>query len=83
MSPDLPLLGFEQSLYLRQVGYGPSYITGKAQIEQLFAELAEKERASLPGGSFTVKSFYDRLGGFGMIPVSLIREQWLGVPVGK
>ena len=83
MSPDLPLLGFEQSLYLRQVGYGPSYITGKAQIEQLFAEVAEQERASLPGGTFTVKGFYDRLGGFGMIPVSLIREQWLGVPVGQ
>jgi hypothetical protein len=80
MSPDLPLLGFEQSLYLRQVGYGPSYITGKAQVEQLFAELAEKERASLPGGTFTVKGFYDRLGGFGMIPMSLIREQWLGAP---
>lgn len=78
MSPDLPLLGFEQSLYLRFPGYGPSYITGKAQIEQLFAELAEKERAGLPGDKFTVKGFYDRLGDFGMIPVSLIRWQWLG-----
>ena len=83
MSPDLPLLGFEQSLYLRQVGYGPSYITGKAQIEQLFAELAEQERARLPGGTFTVKGFYDRLGSFGMIPVSLIRQQWLGVKPGE
>lgn len=78
MSPDLPLLGFEQTLYLRFPGYGPSYITGKAQIEQLFAELAEKERAQLPGDSFTVKGFYDRLGDFGMIPVSMIRWQWLG-----
>jgi uncharacterized protein (DUF885 family) len=78
MSPDLPLLGFEQSLYLRFPGYGPSYITGKAQIEQLFAELAEKERAGLPGGTFSVKGFYDRMGDFGMIPVSMIRWQWLG-----
>jgi hypothetical protein len=78
MSPDLPLLGFEQSLYLRHVGYGASYITGKAQVEQLMAELAEKE-----GAAFTVKGFYDRYGSFGMIPVSLIREQWLGVPLGK
>jgi hypothetical protein len=78
MSPDLPLLGFEQSLYLRQPGYGPSYITGKAQIEQLFAELAEQERAGLAGDRFTVKGFYDRLGGFGLIPVSMIRWQWLG-----
>jgi hypothetical protein len=78
MSPDLPLLGFEQSLYLRHPGYGPSYITGKAQVERLFAELAEKERAGLPGATFSVKGFYDRLGSFGMIPLSLIRWQWLG-----
>lgn len=78
MSPDLPLLGFEQSLYLRQPGYGPSYITGKAQIEQLFAELAEQEGAGLANDRFTVKGFYDRLGGFGLIPVSMIRWQWLG-----
>ncbi len=78
MRPDLPLLGFEQSLYLRQPGYGPSYITGKAQIEQLFAELAEQEGAGLPGSRFSVKGFYDRLGSFGLIPVSLIRQQWLG-----
>ena len=72
MSPDLPLLGFEQSLYLRQVGYGASYITGKAQVEQLFAELAEKQ-----GAAFSVKGFYDRFGSFGLIPVRLIREEWL------
>jgi hypothetical protein len=83
MSPDLPLLGFEQSLYLRQPGYGASYITGKAQIEQLLAELAEQERAGLPGGRFTVKGFYDRLGSFGLIPVSLIRQQWLGAKPGE
>ncbi|WP_164156573.1 DUF885 family protein, partial [Sandarakinorhabdus rubra] len=83
MSPDLPLLGFEQSLYLRQVGYGSSYITGKAQVEQLFAELAEQERASLPGDRFSVKGFYDRFGSFGLIPVSLIRWQWLGAKPGE
>jgi hypothetical protein len=83
MSPDLPLLGFEQSLYLRQPGYGASYITGKAQIEQLFAELAERERAGLPGDRFTVKGFYDRLGSFGLIPVSMIRQQWLGLKPGE
>jgi Bacterial protein of unknown function (DUF885) len=73
MRPDLPLLGSEQALYLRHVGYGPSYITGKAQVERLFAELAEAE-----GARFSVKGFYDRLGGFGMIPLSMTRWQWLG-----
>jgi hypothetical protein len=33
MRPDLDLLGFEQQLYLRQPGYGTSYVTGKALIE--------------------------------------------------
>jgi hypothetical protein len=73
MSSTLPLLGFEQQMYLRLPGYGPSYITGKAAIERLFGELAEKR-----GAQFKVKDFFDELNGYGMIPVSLIRWQWLG-----
>ena len=33
--PDLDLLGFEQQLYLRQPGYGTSYVTGKYLLEEL------------------------------------------------
>ena len=73
MSPTLPLLAFEQQMYLRMPGYGTSYITGKAAIEGLFGELAEKR-----GTKFRVKDFFDELNGYGMIPVSLIRWQWLG-----
>lgn len=73
MSPDLPLLAFEQGLYLRTPGYGTSYITGKHQLEMLFAEAFEAR----PG--FTVKRFYDELNTYGMIPVSMIRWQMLGV----
>ena len=73
MSPDLPLLASEQQTYLRLPGYGPSYITGKAAIERLLGEVAEAR-----GPAFRVKDFYDELNGFGMIPVSLIRWQWLG-----
>lgn len=73
MSPHLPLLAFEQGLYLRQPGYGTSYITGKYQVDKLFGELFEAK----PG--FTVKQFYDGLNGFGMIPVAMIRWQWLGM----
>ena len=72
MSPHLPLLGFEQGLYLRQPGYGSSYITGKYQTDKLVGELFETK----PG--FTLKQFYDGLNGFGMIPVSMIRWQWTG-----
>lgn len=73
MSPHLPLLGFEQQMYLRLPGYGPSYITGKAMIERLVTEVAEKR-----GKDFRVKDFFDELNGYGMIPVSLIRWQMLG-----
>lgn len=73
MSPHLGLLAFEQQTYMRQPGYGPSYITGKHQMDKLFAERAETE-----GASFFVKRFYDDLNGYGMIPVSLIRWQMLG-----
>ena len=34
MRPDLDLLGFEQQLYLRQPGYGTSYVTGKYLIDE-------------------------------------------------
>lgn len=73
MSRTLPLLASEQQTYLRLPGYGPSYITGKAMVEQLFGELAEQR-----GKDFRVRDFYDELNGFGMIPISLIRWQWLG-----
>jgi hypothetical protein len=73
MSPTLPLLAGEQQTYLRLPGYGPSYITGKAMIDKLFAELAEKR-----GKDFKVRDFYDEFNRFGMIPVPLIRWEWLG-----
>ena len=73
MRPDLDLLGFEQQLYLRQPGYGTSYVTGKALIDELI-----KERAHRLGDRFTLRGFFDDLNGAGMMPVSLIRWQLTG-----
>ncbi|WP_426169471.1 DUF885 family protein [Sandarakinorhabdus sp. DWP1-3-1] len=73
MSADLPLLAFEQQTYLRMPGYGPSYITGKAMVDKLFAETAEAR-----GAAFKVRDFYDEFNRYGMIPVPLIRWQMLG-----
>ena len=73
MREDLDLLGFEQLLYLRQPGYGTSYITGKYLIERLLAE-----RARQLGDDFTLKGFYNDLDEAGVIPVSLVRWQLLG-----
>ena len=73
MRKDLDLLGFEQQLYLRQPGYGSSYVTGKYLIEQLLAE-----RSRQLGADFTLSGFYEDINAVGVIPVSLIRWQLLG-----
>ncbi len=73
MREDLDLLGFEQQLYLRQPGYGTSYITGKYLIERLLAERSRQQ-----GDDFTLSGFYGEVDDAGVIPVSLIRWQLTG-----
>ncbi len=73
MRPDLDLLGFEQQLYLRQPGYGSSYVTGKHLLDDLMRELAHQQ-----GRDFTLKRYFDEVNGAGMIPVSMIRWQLTG-----
>jgi hypothetical protein len=73
MRPDLDLLGFEQQLYLRQPGYGTSYVTGKALIDDLI-----RARAAQLGDRFTLRGFLDEFNAAGMMPVSLIRWQLTG-----
>lgn len=73
MRPDLDLLGFEQQLYLRQPGYGTSYVTGKYLLEELM-----KERSSQLGEEFTLSRYFEEINELGMIPVSLIRWQITG-----
>ena len=74
MRPDLDLLGFEQQLYLRQPGYGTSYVTGKHLLDQLI-----KDRADQLGAEFTMHRYFDEVNRAGMIPVSLIRWQLTGL----
>jgi hypothetical protein len=73
MRPDLSLLGFEQQLYLRQPGYGTSYITGKYLLEQLL-----QERSKQLGDEFKVRDWFAEVNEAGLIPVSLIRWQLTG-----
>jgi len=68
-----PLLGFEQHLYLRQPGYGASYVTGGRLMEETMAE-----RARQLGSQFTMKRFFDEVNGTGMIPVSLVYWELTG-----
>jgi hypothetical protein len=73
MSPTLDLLGFEQQLYLRQPGYGTSYIIGKYLLDDLLREMSE-----MKGTAFSLREYYDAINRAGMIPVSLIRWQLTG-----
>ena len=73
MRPDLDLLGFEQQLYLRQPGYGTSYVTGKYLLEQLL-----QERSQQLGDKFSLYDYFADVNAAGLIPVSLIRWQMTG-----
>jgi hypothetical protein len=69
MKTEKDLLIFEQHLYMRQPGYGSSYITGKYLLEGAMAEFARlKESKQQP---FYVKDFFDQLNAIGSIPTSL------------
>jgi uncharacterized protein (DUF885 family) len=68
-----PLLQFEQHLYLRQPGYGTSYVTGKYLIEQLLADFAVQQ-----GADFQLSNFFAAINASGIIPVSLLRWELTG-----
>jgi hypothetical protein len=70
-----PLLGFEQHLYLRQPGYGATYVTGGRLLEETMAL-----RARQLGPDFTPRRFFDEVNGAGMIPVSLLHWELTGDP---
>lgn len=77
MKTEKELLLFEQHLYLRQPGYGTSYISGKHQIEKAMAEFARKQEAE--GKAFKVKEFFDALNSIGMIPMYLVQWELTGI----
>mgnify|MGYP000309359494 CR=1 FL=1 len=76
MKTEKELLLFEQHLYLRQPGYGSSYITGKYLLESALAEYARIQE--LNGKEFITKDFFDTLNGIGSIPTSLGHWQMTG-----
>jgi hypothetical protein len=73
MRDDLDLLGFEQLLYMRQPGYGSSYITGKYLIERLLAEMGRQSEEEI-----VLSDFFGQVDQQGVIPVSLIHWQLTG-----
>lgn len=77
MKTEKELLIFEQHLYLRQPGYGSSYITGKYLLKNAMAEFARVQEAK--GKAFSSKEFFDRLNAIGNIPISLGHWQMTGL----
>ncbi len=72
MKTEKELLIFEQHLYLRQPGYGTSYVTGKYLLERALARYSKQlEEKDQP---FRLKDFFDRLNQIDSIPIAL--GQW-------
>ncbi|MBC7522149.1 MAG: DUF885 family protein, partial [Sandarakinorhabdus sp.] len=67
------LVGFEQLLYARQPGYGPSYIIGKTELETLMAQASHA--AELAGKPFDMADFFARFYAAGIMPVGLIGNE--------
>jgi hypothetical protein len=67
------LVGFEQLLYLRQPGYGPSYIVGKAQLDHLLA--IASHRAEAEHRPFVARDAFAAILASGIVPPSLIEDE--------
>ncbi|HWM29320.1 MAG TPA: hypothetical protein VNQ14_12735 [Woeseiaceae bacterium] len=65
------LLRYEQQLYLRQPGYGTSYITGKLLIDRLLMSRTRE----MQGQEYSLADFLDELNRAGPIPLTLIHWQ--------
>ncbi len=77
MKTEKDLLKFEQHLYMRQPGYGTSYITGKYLLERTLADYSKQLEDQ--GELFALKDFFDRLNEIDSIPISLGRWEMTGL----
>jgi hypothetical protein len=71
--PSSDLVGFEQLLYLRQPGYGTSYVTGKIELDRLMSEYAFVREQR--GEAFDLAGFFKTLNASGIIPFALIQKE--------
>lgn len=77
MKTEKELLIFEQHLYLRQPGYGSSYITGKYLLERTLADYAKQREENEQ--SFALRDFFDAVNAIDSIPISLARWELTGL----
>jgi hypothetical protein len=69
------LVGFEQLLYLRQPGYGPSYVVGKSQLDKMIALASHQAEAS--GKPFSLQQTFAAIWASGIVPPSVIDSEFL------
>jgi len=72
--PRSDLVAFEQLLYLRQPGYGTSYIVGKLQFDRLLADTAHAHE--MRGEPFDFAEFFRAVASKGILPFALIEEEF-------
>lgn len=77
--PKSDLVAFEQLLYLRQPGYGTSYITGKLELDRLISEYSFEQEQK--GKKFSLPEFFRKLNASGVIPFSLIASDMVDDPL--
>jgi hypothetical protein len=68
--PKSDLVAFEQLLYLRQPGYGTSYIMGKLELDRLISEYCFAQEQK--GKKFSLPEFFRELNASGVVPFELI-----------
>ena len=76
MGNEPELMQFEQQLYLRQPGYGTSYVTGKYLLERLLAQRTKQMEAR--NAEYTLRDFYGELNDAGSVPIALVTWQLTG-----
>jgi hypothetical protein len=79
--PSSGLVAFEQLLYLRQPGYGTSYITGKFQFERLISDYAHEQQ--MAGKKFSLGDFFARMNDAGTIPFALVETEMVASPADR
>jgi len=71
--PASDLVAFEQLLYLRQPGYGVSYVTGKLELDRLISEYAYDQEQR--GAAFDLPEFFRILKEAGIVPFATINDE--------
>lgn len=74
--PSSDLVAFEQLLYLRQPGYGASYIIGKLQFDRLMT--LASHQAETAGREFSIGEYFERFNRSGILPFALIEAEMVG-----